>query len=454
MAIRMILASILSAYIVVWLVFNIYNLYPLFIFRIKNKRAGRKAVSFKEYRSRPERSFPKISLLIPAYREAVVLRDCIKGACEAEYPRNKLEIIVLTEKGDTDTISVANEAKREFGIKHIQIETTDEPRGKPRALNQALRGVDSDIIGVLDAEDVIEPLLFKKAAYKIQIGNYDAVQGILDMVNEDDGLKNLHFRAEYGYWFRMYLPALESAGYPIPLGGTSNFIRTKVLKEIGGWDSYNLTEDFELGLRLYNNNKSVGLDDSIETTTRAKDLSLLQNKYEYNVSAMKTVTKEESPLYVKSWIRQRTRWQRGKIQTLRGMYANPPENRLKRLHSTIMSFIPHVSVISFTGVILSVYVFASGIPLPYPILIFSYADLLCVGVYSAMQGMGYLKSIRGRRSRFRKLKALFIAMTTPLYWILLYIADIRALKQEYVDKAIFWEKTEHFGRNKPEVNAK
>ena len=76
---------------------------------------------------------------------------------------------------------------------------------------------------------------------------------------------------------------------PVPLGGTSNHFRTEVLREIGGWDAFNVTEDADLGVRLARR----GL--------RAETLD--------------SRTYEEAPLGYRAWMAQRTRWMKGWMQT-------------------------------------------------------------------------------------------------------------------------------------------
>ncbi len=90
-------------------------------------------------------------------------------------------------------------------------------------------------------------------------------------------------------WFRRYLPGLVRLGAPIPLGGTSNHFRTASLKAVGGWDPFNVTEDCDLGVRLY----MAGL------RTRTLD----------------STTFEEANSRVGNWLRQRSRWIKGYFVT-------------------------------------------------------------------------------------------------------------------------------------------
>ena len=97
-------------------------------------------------------------------------------------------------------------------------------------------------------------------------------------------------------------------GIPVPLGGTSNHLRVAELRALGGWDPYNVTEDADLGMRLHAAGGRTGM--------------------------LGSVTLEEACSRVRPWIRQRTRWQKGYIQTWlvhsRERQLSPPQRLARR----------------------------------------------------------------------------------------------------------------------------
>jgi len=105
------------------------------------------------------------------------------------------------------------------------------------------------------------------------------------------------FKADYDSHFQLGLPGMVAMGVPIPLGGTSNYFRIDVLKELGGWDPFNVTEDADLGIRIYAAGYSTGMIDAN--------------------------TAEEAVMDVVSWINQRSRWVKGFIQTYLAHTKNP-----------------------------------------------------------------------------------------------------------------------------------
>ncbi len=93
------------------------------------------------------------------------------------------------------------------------------------------------------------------------------------------------FTANYAGQFDVFLPGLAALRLPFPLGGSSNHFRTSVLRKVGGWDPYNVTEDADLGIRLY--------------------------RLGYRSAALSSATYEEAPARFLPWLKQRTRWYKG-----------------------------------------------------------------------------------------------------------------------------------------------
>ncbi len=90
---------------------------------------------------------------------------------------------------------------------------------------------------------------------------------------------------------------LTGLGVPLPLGGSSNHFRTEVLREICGWDAWNVTEDADLGLRL--------------------------TRFGYRSETVGSSTQEEAPARLKAWMTQRRRWSKGWMQTFITLSRDP-----------------------------------------------------------------------------------------------------------------------------------
>ena len=125
-----------------------------------------------------------------------------------------------------------------------------------------------------------------------QIGIPAVMQCQLDWFNWNHSWTTKNFAADYETWFKILLPGLNATGTLIPLGGTSNYFFVPTLRELGGWDGFNVTEDEHLGLNIY-----------------AKG---------YRTAVMSSNTLEEAinDQFWGKWVNQRSRWTKGYMQTL------------------------------------------------------------------------------------------------------------------------------------------
>ena len=165
------------------------------------------------------------------------------------------------------------------------------PRTKPKALNAALPFARGEFTVIFDAEDRPEPDQLRRAyeAFLTADCRVACVQARLTIDNTEDSWLAALFTAEYAGLFDVLLPGLARRGLPIPLGGSSNHFRTGVLRHVGAWDPYNVTEDADLGIRLA--------------------------RLGYLVTVCGSTTYEEAPATVALWLRQRSRWFKGWMQT-------------------------------------------------------------------------------------------------------------------------------------------
>jgi cellulose synthase/poly-beta-1,6-N-acetylglucosamine synthase-like glycosyltransferase len=208
-------------------------------------------------------------------------------------------------------------------------------------------------------------------------------------------------------------------GLPVPLGGTSNHFRTKVLREIGGWDSYNVTEDADLGVRL----RRRGL--------RAEPFA--------------SRTYEEAPPNLLVWMKQRTRWMKGWMQTyvvhsLDGakLFRDFGWRVFAGFHvligGMILTAILHTV---FLGVVLAEILFEG----PAAFVPQDVADWISVLVLAVGYGGAGLIVVSGLL-HIRAPRLIWAQLLLPAYWLLHSIAAIHAV-YELVQKPTYWAKTEH-----------
>ena len=233
---------------------------------------------------------PVISILIALRDEDVVLRRLIAALEISKYPKALMDVILVVDEDDVQTPIALAELNVPPWIRVLQA-PKDALRTKPRALNYALPFCRGDLVGIYDAEDrpEVDQLDRFAAHFEQAPAEVACAQGYLDFYNSRQNWLSRCFTIEYAIWFRVLLRGVQRLGIPIPLGGTTVFFRRAALERIGGWDSYNVTEDAELGMRLA--------------------------RLGYRTEMVQTTTFEEANCVLKSWIPQRSRWLKGYIMT-------------------------------------------------------------------------------------------------------------------------------------------
>jgi cellulose synthase/poly-beta-1,6-N-acetylglucosamine synthase-like glycosyltransferase len=371
----------------------------------------------------PDTELPRYSAMVALYREARVLPDLVEAMAALDYPSAKLDVLLVLEASDTETLEAVSALDLPGNIRPVVVPDKG-PRTKPKALNYALELVTSPYVVVFDAEDIPEPDQIRRALSAFAEGSDDVacVQARLAIHNARQGWLPSQFALEYASLFDGQLPALERLGLPIPLGGTSNHFRVDRLKEVGGWDPYNVTEDADLGFRLARGG--------------------------YRALTIASTTWEEAPIGLRSWVKQRTRWLKGWMQTY--LVHTRLRGRLRRRTGWRERFDVHVVI---GGMLLSALV--------HPICLATVAYQAATGellaptqsaIDRALVWLGILNLVLGYASAMmagaiaawrRGWRRLALqALLMPVYWQLISFASYRALVQLFFDPHR-WEKTEH-----------
>lgn len=238
----------------------------------------------------PADMWPMYTVLVPLYREPEVASSILASLQGLDYPRERLDVKLLLEADDPETLPALEKAGLPDWIE-VVIAPPAHPKTKPRACNHGLARARGEFLVIYDAEDKPDPDQLKQAVmlFRASPPTTACLQAQLAYHNHAQNLLTRWFAIEYNVWFRRYLSGLERLRVPVPLGGTSNHFRTEVLRQLGGWDPFNVTEDCDLGVRLHVAGHRTRMLDS--------------------------VTWEEANSRVGNWIRQRSRWLKGYLIT-------------------------------------------------------------------------------------------------------------------------------------------
>ncbi len=363
----------------------------------------------------PDAELPSYTILVPAYQEQDVIGGMVRCLDNIDYPRDRLEALILVERRDAATKQAIAEADPAEFIRIVEI-PPGAPQTKPRSCNAGLLLAKGDLIVIYDAEDRPDPdqLRLVAAQFAASDDTLACVQAKLMVANAARSFITRQFALEYCLRYELTLPGLARLGLPIPLGGTSNHFRTQVLRELGGWDAWNVTEDADLGMRC----SALG----------------------YRVEVAHSFTHGEMPHQVKAWTKQRTRWLNGFMLTALVHTRNPARTwrTFGRAGTiTMLTFMAGTPLLYLAQpVVLAIW--ASGytgfaarhLPVSFPLAM---TQLAILAVWTALVIAA---------ARRHKLTSAVFAPLLPAYWLMHWTASWRGLYQLF--RAPFlWEKTPH-----------
>jgi cellulose synthase/poly-beta-1,6-N-acetylglucosamine synthase-like glycosyltransferase len=350
-----------------------------------------------------------------------VLPQLIKACADLEYPPSKLDVKLLLEADDTETIEVIRDATLPPNFDVIVV-PAEGPQTKPKACNYGLQFARGEYCVIYDAEDIPAPDQLKKALaiFRRSDKNVACVQAKLNYYNPRQNIVTKWFSLEYTAWFDFFLPGLVDLGLPVPLGGSSNHFRTALLRDLGAWDPYNVTEDAELGMRLH----STG----------------------YRTLLMDSETLEEANSDFVNWMRQRSRWGKGYFITWLVEMRHPRQlvrefgwRSVAAIHLLLGGTFGVALLNLFVWILLLLwtlaqfgfiaFLFPDGIYYVAMVeLVFGNFFFLYMGIWSA--------------AHRRDFDLVHAALTVPAYWLMASLAMLKAAMQ-LVTRPTFWEKTVH-----------
>jgi len=366
--------------------------------------------------------WPSYSILCPLYKETAIVPQFVEAMKALNYPMDKLQVLFLTEENDYQTRAAlySMHLPPSFTILTVPKGT---PQTKPRACNFGLLQAKGQFIVIFDAEDKPEPYQLKKAVLTFaQHGSEVAcVQAKLNYYNSKQNLLTRWFTAEYSTWFDIMLPGLQRTGFSLPLGGTSNHFRAEVLRALGGWDAFNVTEDCDLGLRI--------------------------SQYNLKTAVLDSTTYEEATSRFKTWLFQRSRWIKGYLQTYL-VHMRHPLQTLRQGH--LRKFFSMQLIMGAWTVVLLINPFMWALTLLYilfhPVQLYSIlfpGPVLYMGAFCLIFGNFFYVYVHIigclRRKEYALIKWVLLI---PLYWVMMSASAYIAFYQLIV-KPHYWEKTQH-----------
>ena len=307
--------------------------------------------SIKEKRELDKCSFeyPSCSILIPAHNEEKVIAATIESLLKLEYPKDKLQIIVINDGSKDATKSIIEQ----YAVKDARVQLFDIPKGeggkgKSRTLNLGIKQAKGDVIAIYDSDNtpdkdslryLVAQLLLHKELGAV-IGKFRTVNKNASLLTRFINIETLSFQSmlQAGRWQMHGISTLP---------GTNFVMWHHIIKKLGGWDEKALTEDSELSIRIY------------EEGYKIKFIPY-------------AITYEQEPQQWGTWIKQRMRWVHGNNYVVKKFWKEIPRFKSKRmafdlLYTLSLYYIFFVAVV-FSDVLFLVSLFqlvAISLPGPY-----------------------------------------------------------------------------------------
>jgi glycosyltransferase XagB len=384
--------------------------------RIDDREA--KALSWAE--------LPMYTVLVAAYHEHEVIGEALQALARIDYPTSLLDVKLILEADDQATRVAAMAARSSLDFEIVLVPPSS-PRTKPKALNYGLATARGDLITIYDAEDRPDPLQLRKAAlaFKRADPQVACLQARLEYHNPHQNRLTRWFAVEYLAWFSRWLPAIAERGTPVPLGGTSMHIRRDALQFVGGWDPHNVTEDCDLGIRLY--------------------------RMGYRTRILDSITYEEANSDFVNWVKQRSRWYKGFAQTWLVHMRRPLRLRRELGTSAFLGFnivvgattlVALLNPVFWVSTILWFLIRPDLIQTLYPGWIY-FPGLICIVFGNFFAYYAGLITVRASN----RPDLLGAVLLYPIYWAMMSVGAVRAFLQLII-APFFWEKTAH-GLDRP-----
>lgn len=343
---------------------------------------------------------PTLSLIVPAKNEEKVIKNCIDSLLATDYPKNKMEIIVAVDGSTDNTVKIC----KKYG-KKIRLIMSEPKKCKAEAINEVLPLTKGEIIGIYDADCIVDKKCLKLAMKHFENKNVAGVSCALKSYNKNQNLltKSLSIETCLLSFTEHYLC---SKGANSIFFGKNMFIKKSVFDKIGNFDTTTYAEDSELSFRMRRAGYKI-------------------------VFEHKAITWAEEPSDIKSFVRQRSRWARGYLRINKKHHYKSPRDFFSDMMHGIYYYISPFSLIFVTTILISLLILNIPFVFLTPLLM-----LLLFNVYLLIKSRIFFKE---------SLKDLILI---PLFLLIgnLFVAImIKSWYDENTSKDMSWFRTERTG---------
>ena len=370
----------------------------------------------------PLEEYPMVSILVPAHNESLVIVRTVRALLKLNYPKDRVEIIVINDNSSDDTDEKLGELQCEYPDHRLIVVNTGSEvggTGKSGALNIGFSLATGSVIAIYDADNTPEPnALIILVEHLMSDDKLGAVIGKFRTRNKNASILSRFVNIE-----TLTHQCMNQAGRYFffklcTIPGTNYVIRRSIIEEIGGWDTKALSEDTEISFRLYRMGYYI----------RQVPLS---------------VTWEQEPHLLPVWFRQRTRWAKGNLYVLAKNFRYAFDRTAGRMRLDIFYYLI-VYLLMMSSLVISDALFLGGV--------LGFVHIGLEGFSTALWGMASLVFVSNvmltlatEKNEFTVtslLLSFLMLFTYAKLWVFVVLhALILTAKDKLLHQEVKWDKT-------------
>jgi cellulose synthase/poly-beta-1,6-N-acetylglucosamine synthase-like glycosyltransferase len=367
--------------------------------------------------------WPPVTILVPAHNEEKVIAGMLDALLGADYPPDRLSIVVINDRSTDGTKEILDDYARRFPGRVKPRHRTGGLPGKAAALAEISGEIETEVILVFDADYLPGAGLIKQLVAPFFDPEVGAVMGRVVPLNLNRTLLTRLLDLERSGGYQVDQQARMNLGLVPQYGGTVGGVRRSALVAVGGWRADALAEDTDMTYRLIVAGWQV----------------VYQNRSECY---------EEVPENWPTRIRQIKRWARGHNQAL-ATFAWPLLKSVRRLPASVvfdgflLLGVFAVGPLLLVGFGLATALYYVGFPVEYGILpVLGVATYSTLGNFAAFFEVATAARLDGSRNRIRLLPFLMFGFLVSLTSA--SVATVTQMVQSLRGEDHHWEKTERY----------
>lgn len=232
---------------------------------------------------------PMVSVVVPVFNEGPCVEAALRSLLRLRYDR--LEVVVVDDGSTDDTLQRALQLSRTEG--HGRLRVLSKPNGgKAKALNYGIERASGELIMSVDGDSVVEPGALRVAVPHFSDPRVGAVAGYVRVVNTRSLWCKLQL-TEYVVGLNLVRRAQGLFGAVGTVPGPIGLFRRSALRAVGGYDSDTFAEDCDLTMKLLAGGWKVVFEPNAVSCTEAPEslLALTKQRYRWARGILQTVRK-------------------------------------------------------------------------------------------------------------------------------------------------------------------